>query len=147
MVTSPIVAVGITLWYQGYKEKRDEKIKLYKTLIANRGLNPSPKESLDALNSIIIVFSKEKKIISVWNKYFDSLIQKPFDPSANAHIFLDLLAEIGDDLGYGNLKQTDFDRFYSPQSFVDFETARFYAQSELLRVLQNSESFSESKKK
>jgi hypothetical protein len=60
-------------------------------------------------------------------------------------LFLDLLAEIANCLGY-NLKQTEIDKFYIPAAHGWSISSQAEIQTELLRVLKNSESYSESKK-
>lgn len=146
IIISPIVAVGTTLWYQNRKEKRDAKKKLFLNLIAHRGIVPRTKEFLDSLNSINVVFYADNHVLDAWNKYYDSLIGFPFDQQSNAHIFLDLLSTIGDNLGYGKLKQTHFDRFYSPQSSANQQQMLNEIHEELLRVLKNSESYGDKRK-
>jgi hypothetical protein len=40
VIIGPIVAVAITLWYQGRKEKRDAQHRLFTVLMAHRKSNP-----------------------------------------------------------------------------------------------------------
>ena len=40
IILGPIAAVGITLWWQQRKEKRDAKIRLFTTLMAFRKSYP-----------------------------------------------------------------------------------------------------------
>ena len=52
-----------------------------------------------------------------------------------------------DTLGYKELKQTEIDRFYEPQAFIDEWNSSKKIQSELMRVLDSSKSFAESRNK
>lgn len=142
VLTSPIIAVGTTLWYQSRKEKRETKRKLFFNLITDRNSNTITKSYIDSLNSIDVVFYGDKKIRDCWRKYYESLIAQPFNSQNSAHLFLDLLSEIGFDLGYKDLKQSDIDRFYYPSGLAHEHLKKDELQNQLLRVLKSSQSFS-----
>lgn len=140
----PFIIWFVGIRFQDRKSKQDTKLSLFLKLMTNRSTSPPSKDWVDALNQIDIVFQDNKKIRLAWLFYFDSLHPKS-QHKDNANSFkLDLLSEIANELGYKDLKQTEIDRFYSPQAFGDQITNQMLLQSELLRVLKNSKSFSDS---
>jgi len=135
----PIAAVVITLWHQGRKEKRDQKFRLFMTLMAHRRSNPPPSEWVGALNLIDAVFADKPKVLSAWRSLYDCLNAKPWDDQRYQHTSLDLLSEIAKALGYKEMKQTDIDKFYSPMAHGEAFALTTKLQTELLRVLEATE--------
>lgn len=135
----PVFAVIITLWHQGRKERRDQKFRLFVSLMAHRRSNPPPAEWVGALNLIDAVFADHPKVVKAWHDLYDFLGTTPMDMKRYEHLTLDLLSEIARTLGYRNLKQTDIDKFYSPVAHGEAVQLSDKLQRELLRVLENTE--------
>ena len=115
IATSPIKAVETGRKLDAEQNKYDSKKELFLTLFSLRG-NPANYEFVNRLNQIDIVFQDDDKVLSSWNKYFDSLHQTDI---VNAHqtwelLRTDLLSEMAQSLGYEKLKQTDILKNYSP---------------------------------
>ena len=144
VITGPIAAVIITLFYQRYKEKRDIKYKAFLLLMAHRKSIPPNAAMVEILNTLDVVFADNQKVVSLWHKYYALLAQPPSEE--RNHTWLELLTAIAKDLRYPTLEQVDLDKFYVPQGFVDQFSTQQKLQTELLRVLQNSESFGTMKK-
>ena len=138
---SPIAAVGITLWYNYQKDKKQQKTDLFLTLLATRKTYPTPPKFVDGLNTIDVVFHGDKDVISAWKELFSSYHTEPFQIQIADRKLLDLLDAMAKSLGYKNIKQTDFDSFYEPRLFGNQRTFQETVNQELLRVLKNSESF------
>lgn len=138
---SPIVAVGITLWYNHRKDKRQQKMNLFLTLLATRKTFPIPPKFVDGLNTIDVVFHNDKKVISAWKELFAAYYTEPFQAQVADRKLLDLLDEMAKSLDYKNIKQTDFDAFYKPKLFLNQRAFQETLNQELLRVLKNSDSF------
>lgn len=136
----PVIAVGITLWHQRRKEKRDNKLRLFGSLMAHRRSNPPSADWVGALNLIDVVFSDNPKVLTAWHQLYDCLGEKPWDQKKYEHRTLDLLSEIATILGYKNLKQTDIDKFYSPIAHGEAFQLSDKLQREMLRVLESTES-------
>ena len=136
----PIIIWILGIKFQDRKAKQDAKMQLFLKLMANRQSTPISRDRVDALNQIDVVFQDNKKIRKAWREYFDSLNPKSqhFDNRNSFH--LDLLSEIANSLNYKDLKQTEIDRFYSPQAFEDQEDARNAIKRELIRVLSGTKS-------
>jgi len=132
----PVIAVIITLWHQSRKEKRDQKFRLFITLMAHRRSNPPPADWVGGLNLIDAVFADTPKVVGAWHSLYDCLNAQPLNLKQYEHLTLDLLSEIAKALGYRNLKQTDIDKFYSPVAHGEAFQISDSLQRELLRVLQ-----------
>ena len=143
ILLSPIIAVCITLWYQNYKSKRNDRINLFLTLMANRKTFPRPYSVVNSLNTIDVVFHKYKNVLNLWHQYYHTLHQKAdvVDWENQNHLYLDMLAEMARVLGYKNLKQTEIDKFYTPISFGEQYAISQELQNELLRVLKGTSHF------
>jgi len=113
----PIIVWVLGIKYQDRRTKKDAQLNLFLTLMANRKSNPITKEWIDALNTIDVVFQDDMKVRHAWREYLDSLNNKsPHFETSNSFL-LDLLSEMSMAVGYGNLKQTEIDRFYLPVYF------------------------------
>ena len=115
----PIIVWILGIKYQDRRTKKDAQLNLFLTLMANRKSNPITKEWIDALNTIDVVFQDNIKVRHAWREYLDSLNNKsPHFETSNSFL-LDLLSEMSLAVGYGNLKQTEIDRFYLPVYFTN----------------------------
>lgn len=143
-----VAIVPLIVWWLGNewqdrKAKEDAKRKLFFTLMANRQCNPLSKDWVDALNMIDVVFQDDKKVRMAWRAYYDSLDpSSQYNKSTNSFL-LDLLSEMANSLGYKNLKQTEIDRAYTPQGFIDNSNIQNALQKELYRVLMSSKNYAE----
>ena len=76
----PIAAVQAQKWIERAKETRARKLSIFHTLMATRALRAASPEHVQALNSIDLYFSgqkKEKPIIDSWREYLDHLNHYP----------------------------------------------------------------------
>ncbi|MGN7812705.1 MULTISPECIES: DUF6680 family protein [Flavobacterium] len=136
----PFILWFIGIKFQDRKSKQDAKLKLFLSLMANRKATPT-REWADSLNLIDIIFQDDKKVRNAWLDYFNSLHPKsPHSGKSNAFL-LDLLSEIANNLNYKNLKQTEIDRFYSPQHFGNIESTQDILLKEQIRVLMRSKAY------
>jgi hypothetical protein len=142
-IVSPIVAaVGgawLAIFWQGRKQKLDAKERLFLTLMALRQSKPPAIEWVNALNTIDVVFVKDKPVLDLWHRYYEMLANPPVNQNFEIrdHLYLDLLSEMALAIGY-KMKITDIAKFYSPQAHVDQMLHNAELQVELLRVLKNS---------
>ena len=136
VITGPIAAVIITLFYQWYREKRDTKHRAFLLLMAHRKSIPPNYALVEVLNSLDVLFSKNRKVVDLWHKYYALLSQPP--SQERVHTWLELLSEIAKDLHYPTVTQTDLDKFYIPQGHIDQFELQGKIQKEFLRVLQNT---------
>ena len=104
LILIPILAVVLGYKLQDRAEKRKDKMQVFKAVMTFRyGWS---KESVEALNSIPIVFSgkcKDTKVRDCWKKYYEYLcIQKPDDMQIKQRneALYKLLESMADVLGY-----------------------------------------------
>jgi hypothetical protein len=93
IILGPIVAVGITLWWQRRKEKRDRQLQLFTTFMANRRAALPSYEWANALNLIDVVFADHPKIVDLWHECY-LLFQNQAQTQALGHRYLELLSEM-----------------------------------------------------
>jgi hypothetical protein len=140
IIVGPVVAVGITLWWQRRKEKRDAKQRLFLTLMAHRRSFPPAIEWVNALNVIDVVFAEHPQAVQLWHEYYAGLVNPPANQNfqQREHTYLLMLSAMARSLGYRRLEQTDIDKFYTPQVHGDQMALNYQCQTEWLRVLKNT---------
>jgi predicted membrane protein len=146
VIVGPIIAIIITLVYQSQKEKREAKTRLFLTLMAHRKSNPPTIERVNSLNLIDVVFADHPKILQLWHEYYDLLNTHPPNHVLWEHKHIDMLSEISQELGYKKIKQTEIEKFYTPQAHTSQSEMVAKIQAELLRVLENTASLGVTKK-
>jgi hypothetical protein len=107
LVVGPMLAVGTQLWWQRRKEKRDQKIWVFSTLMSLRAAMLTP-ESVRAYNLIDVVFYKNLEVRERWKTLLDYLASDDWKGETVEQKILDktkdfqaeLLSEIAKDLGY-----------------------------------------------
>ncbi len=142
LLLSPVVAVLVTIWIQVHQQTHARKERLFETLMKFRMANPPPRELVDALNLIDVVFKSNDEVRRLWKDYFEMLC-RPRTSNPEQDVlrakYLDLLSAIAKDLGYSRIQQTDIARFYVPQYHEDEFGWSLRFRKELLRVLESTE--------
>ena len=107
LIVIPIIAVLLGYKLQDRAEKRKDKMQVFKAVMTFRyGWS---QESVEALNSIPIVYSgnsKDIKVRACWKKYYECLcIQKPDDMQIKQRneALYKLLESMADVLGYKSI--------------------------------------------
>jgi hypothetical protein len=137
IILGPLFGVIFTLWFQSRKEKSDEKIRLFLTLIAHRKSNPPTAELVNNLNLIDAVFSKNPAVVQLWHDYYDLLSHSPVNWHLADAKYLDLLSKMANALGYSEMSQTAIARFYSPTARANQHQLTLDIQVELLNALRS----------
>lgn len=110
ILLAPLCAVQVQKILEKFRDKKEVKIRIFKTLMATRGATLSL-DHVKALNMIDLEFygPKYKTISNAWKSYLDHLGERPpnekeemiqiwIDKSAD--LFTDLLIEMGKPLNY-----------------------------------------------
>lgn len=147
ILLSPVIAVGVTLWSQRRKDRRDGKLWILNTLMQTRHHGPASDEKVRALNMIDVVFRKSPKVRGLWHEYFDMVnnagMNNPLGHDQWNRRYLEMLAAMAKDVGYGQeITALDIDRVYSPVGFGKFNERSEAISDELLRVLKGSQGLS-----
>jgi len=130
---APIFAVQVQMFVDIIKEKRDRKMRIFKTLMATRATTLSASH-IEALNMIDIEFYKNKDVVSIWKLRLDNFNNYPQDEQSSDYrsklnacveksndLLVDLLYEMSKVLKY------DFDKLlikrgcYIPIAHNQFE--------------------------
>lgn len=141
----PVVAVAITLWYQGWSARRLARRDLFASLMRHRR-SPTDREFVGALNLIPVHFSGKQKVLDrlrnlmatfedpTWRSADHEAIRRLTDKSDTNVAYL--LSEISSHVG-AKIEQLEILRgAYQPQGWSDALNAQNAIQSELLAVLQ-----------
>lgn len=145
LIAGPVLAVWLTLWHQGKADKMGAKRRIFMSLMAYRKTANNPnQEWVNSLNLIDVTFENDPEVIAKWRSVYDILDQRQAGTPRWQHAYIELLSAMAQVLGYKRLTQTDIDKFYIPQGHVDYSVRQAEAQTELVRVLKASHSFSRS---
>ena len=142
ILLSPVVAVLVTVFLQRRKEKRDQKLWIFNTLIATRH-TPIVDENVRALNMIDVVFHDSARVRDLWHEYFDMLcnegLNNPTGWGQRQKKNLELITEMAKVVGYGAaITHLDVDRVYYPVGLGEQSQKAQEIGAELLRVLKAS---------
>jgi len=100
VLTAPFLAIFAQRKIDESKEKRGQKLWIFRTLMATRG-NKISLEHVQALNMIDLFFErkgKEKAIVEKWDEYLDHLNQPIKDDDKNYQVKLEQWTTKGDDM-------------------------------------------------
>jgi hypothetical protein len=114
IVAGPSTAMGVSLIVNHIREKRKEKIKILLALMQTRTSIPQPTSFIDALNSIDVVFHRDKKVMEARNDFFDIWRNKNSTEDEYKNRLRDLLDAMTKSLGYKNIKPSDLDSLFTP---------------------------------
>lgn len=136
-----ITLIPFIIWFVGIKfqnrsSKQKAKLDLFLQIMANRKKYPPSSEMALGLNQIDIIFQDSSKVRAAWRSYFDALHPNSQHNSTSNSFLLDLLSEMANNLGYQNLKQTELDRYYQPQSSINLIESQELLYSYQLEVLK-----------
>ena len=147
IIIGPILAVQVQKIIENRKEKKERKMRIFKTLMATRATPLSPYH-VEALNMIDIEFYDNKKIKDEWKLLLDNFVNYPKDTKADdfktklnscseksKQLLTDLLYEMAKSLGY------DFDKVhlmrgaYIPKGHADVELDQEFIRRSLVGVM------------
>ena len=124
-----------TILYQAKKEKKQEKISIFKVLMATRNINDY--EAVKALNSIDIVFSDCQLVLSAWHRYRASLrVEGELTEAKKSEISESekkLFEAMAKNLGYKNITWDIIDKPHKPNWLADTQ----YGQLSIYRLIDH----------
>ncbi|WP_233968951.1 DUF6680 family protein [Pectobacterium polaris] len=153
---SPLIAVQITKYIERETNVKNEKIKIFKTLMSTRS-DKLDRRHVEALNSIDVVFTAinngEKKIRSDWKAYLDNLNSVPVCNDSElsqarveewSHrrddIFLTMMCSMGTYLGFDVDKTHIKNQSYFPIGYSDSSKKQAAAEEAILDILSGKKS-------
>jgi hypothetical protein len=136
MLLGPILAVQIQKFLEARRELHRTRMNLFHTLMQTRGNRRDPAH-VQALNSIDLLFHKDKNVVDAWRIYHDhltSLDQSPSDAQRDQWVkrdedyLVELLAALSRVLGY------DFDTLRLKRAiYAPSANAEHQSDSEMIR--------------
>lgn len=153
VLVSPFGAVYAQRKIDILREKRNQKLWVFRTLMATRG-NRLSLEHVQALNSIELFFDEptDKCIIEKWNEYLDHFNHAPKEGEDDFSVKIeswikrgedqlaDLLQLMGKSLG-ANFDKVKLKRgFYSPKGHDDQANDAYIARKALVAILEQKSS-------
>lgn len=119
-ILSGIFATAVTIWWQEWSLKRQEKVRIFTVLMANR-YDTTSEECVQALNMIDVVFYKSQKVRAAWLGFRDAT-ELP-DTEAKGQLIHDrrlkMLEAMAADIGYKNIHWDDIKHYYFPVGLSD----------------------------
>lgn len=153
LIAGPAAAVGLSLWAQRRGQARAQRIYVFQTLLAYRQ-DWFNAERVKALCLIDIVFHNVPSVRAKWKEYYEALSDPTFKDGQNDAVNVwaqkqnVMLAEMAKVLGYGReIGYEEITRSYAPKQYNLNFLASQKMQTELLRVLENSESLGMSRRR
>lgn len=116
VLTSPLIAVCVTIWVEKRGQKRKDKMDLFKVMMTQRGTTTT-ELWVNALNSMPIVFSEDKEVLSALNVFLDTTkVNKPEDMDIEIYENkkIKLLEVMANSLGYSNINWEQIKSPYQP---------------------------------
>lgn len=156
ILIGPVLAVQVQKFLEIWKEKRNNKLEIFKTLMATRGSTLSA-EHVQALNRIDLEFDgktpKKQAVVETWKQYLDHLGDGPKDFESgtfqmrletwslkNAELLTELLYAMAICLGYHFDKVHLQKGVYAPQGHVDLEVEHSLVRRGTIEVLSGRRS-------
>jgi len=142
ILLSPIIAVLISVHLQNRREKRNQKLWIFNTLIATRH-SPILDENVRALNMIDVAYHDSPRVRELWHEYFDMLgnegLNNPNGWAQRQKKNLEMITEMAKVVGYRTaITHLDVDRVYYPVGLGEQSQTAQQIATELLRVLKAS---------
>lgn len=122
-VFSGIAATFVTMGWQEWSQRRNERLRIFNVLMSKRYDLPS-EENVDAMNLIDVVFHKDTKVRGAW-KEFNDATQLPDSPSKEQSIrdkHLRLLEVMAEAVGYREINWENIKQYYFPKGLSDRKT-------------------------
>ncbi len=140
IIIAPIVSVKIAQSLQDRAKKRQDKMEIFKTLMTSR-IYGWTTQSVNALNSIDIIFSDDETVRKQWKAYYDKLcVENPTSIDLNKiKIEQDkLLEEMSKLLGYKDkISWETIQNPYIPKGMVELMNNQQKFQNNQTLILES----------
>ena len=147
IILGPVVSIQIQKFLEKHKESRNERIRIFRTLMGTRGSNLS-RNHVEALNQIDLVFESKKyqSVRLAWGEYLDTLNQRFNDDNFSVWVakkedlLADLLYQMGLALGYNYDKVTIKRNSYTPVGYSNEENENQNIRTGIIEVFEGKRS-------
>jgi len=138
-VIGPIAAVQAQKWVEKFRERRNEKMRVFAALMYTRGTRLSL-EHVQALNRIELAFHKDPKVMAAWRAYLDNLSQtvtpenQTYVWGERDRLFVEMLFQVSSLLGYPFTATDIKNSTYRPTAHGDLEMAQLKVMGLLAKM-------------
>jgi len=134
-IASLVTFLITTIWYQSRKEKKQNKVAIFKVLMSTRDM--ADYDAIKALNSIDIVFSDSHTVTEAWHRYHKSLGFEGKQPTVKEknEIIVSrskMFEAMAENLGYKNITWDIIEKPYSPKWLTDAQQAQMQFNQNML---------------
>jgi hypothetical protein len=138
VLAGPVLAVQAQAFIERRREKRERRLRLFRTLMATRARKAAEPSHVEALNLVSIEFYDVNGVREAFNLYIDHLTSGPTNAAWATRmddLFLDLIYKMAKCLGY------DFDKVqikrqsYSPVLYENREKDELAIKQGIIGVL------------
>ena len=144
----PLFAIQVSQFLERRRQKREERLQVFKTLMATRAARLDPRH-VEALNQIDVVFHGTSKtdtgIRNAWKQYLDHLADKAYPKETWAarqiELLVELLYSMAKTLGYDFDKTHIKNQAYFPEGYGEMETDQIAIRKTLVDILNGRKSF------
>lgn len=144
---SPLIALQVSASLARRRQARDEKLRVFKTLMATRAATLDPRH-VEALNQIDVAFYsaaiKDVAVRESWKEYLDHLNSGPVTDAwvdRRLVLLVELLHKMATNLGFNFDKTHIKNQCYSPRGWGDVETDQHAIRASLAAILQGKRPF------
>ena len=148
IVIGPIVAVSITLFFEGRRQERDRQNQTMRMLVSTRHL-PGDAAYTTAINMIPVDFNRQRSIMAAWHAYIESIRYQPSPENVDESLKqavskqTKLIFEIMRFLGY-RISESDIQATaYAAGGFIERDNIMIRAWQSWPRIADALESQSE----
>ncbi len=139
VLIGPIASVIITLWHQGRKQARDQKIMVLRMLLSTRHLPSDPGFSV-AINLIPVEFGRSKAVMGAYKDFIEA-VQSPAAAAPDAPPLQStgtkttkLIFEIARELGF-DIRETDIQHAgYAAAGWIERDNIILESQRAMVRT-------------
>jgi hypothetical protein len=139
---SPLIALQVSELIARRRQKREEQIQIFKTLMATRASSLDQRH-VESLNMIDVIFSAntrtEKQIRHLWKQYLDHLGDKTYSRESwrnrQLELQVDLLHAIAIHLGFDFDKTHIKNQCYHPEGYGHLEDDQQQIRKSLKAIL------------
>src|SRR5450432_1083121 len=139
IVAGPVFAVEAQRILDKRRVREERKLALFRTLMASRVARAADPRHTEALNLIGIEFYKEGAVVAVWRDYITHMSSGPTTDAWAlkwTDLFVDLLFEMAQSLGFKSFDKTQIRQAYAPILYKTLEDENAEIRKGLLGVLR-----------
>jgi len=147
ILVGPILSIQIQKKLEDYKEIKNRKLNIFKTLMATRGSRVSF-DHVRALNMIDVEFNEHKNITNAWKSYLDILNSNLVDTNCDLwsierdKLFIALLKEMGSAVGYTFDDVHLSKSIYIPKAHGEEENYQYWIREQFKKIFAGEQSIS-----